>query len=114
MVPGRKKRKRNKKINGNKIIFLKPTKTRKKKSSLTMEQKLKKARKKEEKERKNEIEKRREKAIKGLIDFHKFRRDSVIKPGQRRSFDFKAHNVKQEMIDSYQAQRRKRKSKKFI
>ena len=63
-------------------------------SSLTAEQKLEKATKKQEKERKKKIERTREKAIKGLIDFNKFIRNNVIEPGQRRSFDFKAHNVK--------------------
>ena len=67
IVPGKKNRKRKKKINGNKIIFVKPTIKRK-----------------------------------GLIDFNKFIRANVIEPGQRRSFDFKACNVKQEIIDSYQ------------
>ena len=70
-------------------------------SSLTAEQTIEKARKKEEKERKNKIEKTREKAIKGLIDFNKFIRDDIIEPGQRRSFDLKARNDKQEIIDSY-------------
>ena len=50
-----------------------------------------------------------EKAIKGLIAFNKFIRDNVIEPGQRRSFDFKAHNVKQEITDSYRRWRRKKK-----
>ena len=48
IVPERKKRKRKNKINDSEIIFVKPTKKRKKKSSLTAEQKLEKARKKEE------------------------------------------------------------------
>ena len=61
----------------------------------------KKQEKKEKKERKKKIEKTREKAIKGLIDFNKFIRGDIIEPGQRRSFDFKARNVKQEIIDSY-------------
>ena len=97
IIPDRKK----KEINDNKIIFVKPTKKRKKKSSLTAEQKLEKARKKEEKTRKKRIEKTREKAIKGLIDFNKFIRDDVVEPGQRRLFDFRARNVKQEIINSY-------------
>ena len=101
IVPERKKRKRKKKINDNEIIFVKPTKKRKKKSSLTAEQKLKKERKKEEKGRKKNIEKTREKAI-SLTDFNKFIRDNVVEPGQRRSFDFKARNVKQEIIGNYQ------------
>ena len=101
IVPERKKRKRKKKINDNEIIFVKPTKKRKKKSSVTAEQKLEKARKKEEKTRKKKIEKTREKAIKGLIDFNKFIRDDVVEPGQRRLFDFRARNVKQEIINSY-------------
>ena len=95
------KKKKEKEINDNEIIFVKPIKKRKKKSSLTAEQKLEKARKKEEKERKKKIEKTKEKAIKGLIDFNKFIRDDIIEHGQRKSFDFKEHNVKQEIIDSY-------------
>ena len=95
-----KKRKRKKKINDNEIIFIKPTKKQKKKSSLTADQKLEKARKKEEKARKKN-EKTSEKAIKGLIDFNKFIRDEVVELGQRRSFDFSACNFKQEIIDSY-------------
>ena len=99
IVPGRKDRKRKRKINDNEIIFVKPTIKRKKKSSLTAEQKLQKARRKR---KKKEIEKTREKAIKGLIGFNKFIRANIIEPGQRRSFGFKACNVKQEIIDSYQ------------
>ena len=63
------------------MIFIKPTKKQKKRSSITAEQKLEKARKKEEKARKKKIEKTSEKAIKGLIDFNKFIRDEL---GQRR------------------------------
>ena len=96
IVRGRKNRKRKKKINDNKIIFVKPTIKRKEKCSLTAEQKLQKAK------RKKKIEKTREKAIKGLIDFNKFIRANVIELGQRTSFGFKACNVKQEIIDSYQ------------
>ena len=60
-----------------------------------------KKRKKEEKGRKEKIEKTKEKAI-SLIDFNKFIRDHVVEPEQRRSFDFKACNVKQEIIGNYQ------------
>ena len=103
IVPERKKRKRKTKINDNEIIFFKPAKKQKKKSSLRAEQKLQKAGKKKKK-KENKIEKTRKNAIKGLIDFNKFIRDLdiYIKPGQRRSFDFKACNVKQEIINSYQ------------
>ena len=80
-------------------------------SWFTAEQTLEKARKKEDKERKNKIEETREKAIKGLTDFNKFIRDDVIEPGQSRSFDFKARNVKQEIIDSYGRWRRKKKAR---
>ena len=103
IVPERKKRKRKTKINDNEIIFVKPAKKQKKKSSLRAEQKLQKTGKKKKK-KENKIEKTRKNAIKGLIDFNKFIRDLdiYIKPGQRRSFDFKACNVKQEIINSYQ------------
>ena len=101
IVPERKKRKRKTKINDNEIIFVKPAKKQKKKSSLRAEQKLQKTEKKKKK-KENKIEKTRKKAIKGLVDFNKFIRDGVIKPGQRRPFDFKACNVKQEIINSYQ------------
>ena len=70
-------------------------------SALTAEQKLEKSRKKQEKERKKKIGKTRGIPIKGLFDFNTFIRDDVIEPGQGRSFDFKAHNVKQEIINSY-------------
>ena len=51
-VPERKKGKREKEINVNEIIFVKPTRKREKKSSLTVEQKLEKARKKVNKQEK--------------------------------------------------------------
>ena len=103
VVPERKRKKRKTKINDNEIIFVKPAKKQKKKSSLRAEQKLQKTGKKKKK-KENKIEKTRKNAIKGLIDFNKFIRDLdiYIKPGQRRSFDFKACNVKQEIINSYQ------------
>ena len=113
IVPERKKRKRKTKINDNEIIFVKPAKKQKKKSSLRAEQKLQKTEKKKKKKEKK-IEKTRKKAIKGLIDFNKFIRDGVIKPGQRRSFDFKACNVKQEIVNSYQRWRRKKKQDIYI
>ena len=113
IVHERKKWKRKKKINDNEIIFVKPTKKRKKKSSLTAEQKLKNKRKKEEKGRKKKIEKTREKAI-SLIDFNKFIRDNVVEPGQRRSFDFKACNVKKEIIGNYQKWRRRNKARNLF
>ena len=81
--------------------MLNQLKNKKKKSSLRAEQKLQKTEKKKKK-KENKIEKTRKKAIKGLVDFNKFIRDGVIKPGQRRPFDFKACNVKQEIINSYQ------------
>ena len=37
--------------------------------------------------------------------------DNVVEPGQRRSFDFKPRNVKQEIINSYQRCRRKIKAR---
>ena len=45
IVPERKKRKRKTKINDNEIIFVKPAKKQKKKSSLRAEQKLQKTEK---------------------------------------------------------------------
>ena len=54
-----------------------------------------------EKKEKN-IEKTRKKAIKGLVDFNNFIRDDVVQPGQKRSFNLAARNVKQEIINSYQ------------
>ena len=101
IVPERKKRKRKKKINDNEMIFVKPIKKRKNKSSLTAEQKLENGRKKEEKTRKKKIEKTREKAIKGVIDFNKFIKNGGVEPRQRRSFNFRVHNIKQEIINSY-------------
>ena len=53
------------------------------------------------KARKKKIEKTREKATKGLINFNKFIKDDVAEPGQRRSFDLRVSNVKQEIINSY-------------
>ena len=53
------------------------------------------------KARKKKIEKTREKATKGLINFNKFIKDDVVEPGQRRSFDLRVSNVKQEIINSY-------------
>ena len=37
----------------------------------------------------------------GLVDFNNFIRDDVVDPGQRKSFNFAARNVKQ-IINSYQ------------
>ena len=67
-----------------------------------------------ERNKSSKKQKKRIKAIKGLIDFNKFIRDGVIKPGQRRSFDFKACNVKQEIVNSYQRWRRKKKQDIYI
>ena len=48
------------------------------------------------------IAKQEKKSIKGPIDFNNFIRDEVVEPGQKRSFNLKACNVKQEIINSYQ------------
>ena len=48
------------------------------------------------------ITKQEKKSIKGPIDFNNFIRDEVVEPGQKRSFNLKACNVKQEIINSYQ------------
>ena len=56
---------------------------------------------KEKKEKKKNIEKTRKKAIKGLVDFNNFIRDEVVEPGQKRSFNLAARNLKQENINSY-------------
>ena len=59
-------------------------------------QKRKKKNKKLERERR-----KTKKAIKVLVDFNNFIRDAVVEPGQKRSFDLAARNVKREIINSY-------------
>ena len=61
-----------------------------------------KSKKNRRKSNKKDIEKTREKAIKGLTDFNKIIRDDVVEPGQKRSFDFRARSVKQESFFSNQ------------
>ena len=70
-----------------------------KSSSRIVAEKLIKIVKKEKKKKK--VDKAREKAIKGLLDFNEFIRDKVAETGQQRSFILKAKDVKQEIIDSY-------------
>ena len=62
-----------------------------------MDQIVERERRKKEKK----IDKTRKKAIKGLVDFNNFIRDEVVQPGQKRSFNLAACNVKQEIISSY-------------
>ena len=56
---------------------------------------------KEKEEKQEKIDKTRKKAIKVLVDFNNFIRDEVVEPGQKRSFDLAACNVKREIISSY-------------
>ena len=56
---------------------------------------------KRKKKKRKKIDKTRKKAIKGLVDFNNFIRDEVVEPGQKRSSSLAAHNVKQEIINSY-------------
>ena len=69
-----------------------------------MDQIVKRERRKKEKTLKNQEKK---KAIKGLVDFNRFLRDEVVEPGQKRLFNLAAHNVKQEIINSYRCEKRK-------
>ena len=69
-----------------------------------MDQIVKRERRKKEKTLKNQEKK---KAIKGLVDFNSFIRDEVVGPGQKRLFNLAAHNVKQEIINSYRCEKRK-------
>ena len=69
-----------------------------------MDQKVKRERRKKEKTLKNQ---KKKKAIKGLVDFNSFIRDEVVEPGQKRLFNLAAHNVKQEIINSYRCEKRK-------
>ena len=70
-----------------------------------MDQIVKRERRKKEKTLKNQ--ERKKKAIKGLVDFNSFIRDEVVEPGQKRLFNLAAHNVKQEIINSYRCEKRK-------
>ena len=72
-----------------------------KSSSRIVAEKLIKIVKKEKKKKKKKVDKAREKAIKGLLDFNEFIRNKVVGTGQQRSFILKAKDVKQEIIDSY-------------
>ena len=56
---------------------------------------------KEKEEKQKKIDKTRKKVIKVLVDFNSFIRDEVVEPGQERSFDLAACNVKLEIINSY-------------
>ena len=51
---------------------------------------------KRKKKKRKKIDKTRKKAIKGLVDFNNFIRDEIVEPGQKRSFNLAARNVKQE------------------
>ena len=57
---------------------------------------------KEKREKNKKINKKtkKKKKMKGLVDFNNFIRDDVVDPGQRKSFNFAARNVKQ-IINSY-------------
>ena len=56
---------------------------------------------KEKREKNKKINKKtKKKTMKGLVDFNNFIRDDVVDPGQRKSFNFAARNVKQ-IINSY-------------
>ena len=72
-----------------------------KSSSRIVVEKLIKIAKKGKKKKKKKVDKAREKAIKGLLDFNEFIRNKVVGTGQQRSFILKAKDVKQEIIDSY-------------
>ena len=72
-----------------------------KSSSRIVAEKLIKIAKKGKKKKKKTVDKAREKAIKGLLDFNEFIRDKVVETGQQRSFILKARDVKQEIIDNY-------------
>ena len=72
-----------------------------KSSSRIVAEKLIKIAKKGKKKKKKKVDKAREKAIKGLLDFNEFIRNKVVGTGQQRSFILKAKDVKQEIIDSY-------------
>ena len=72
-----------------------------KSSSRIVAEKLIKIAKKGKKKKKKTVDKAREKAIKGLLDFNEFIRNKVVGTGQQRSFILKAKDVKQEIIDSY-------------
>ena len=72
-----------------------------KSSSRIVAEKLIKIAKKGKKKKKKTVDKAREKAIKGLLDFNEFIRDKVVETGQQRSFILKARDVKQEIIDKY-------------
>ena len=76
----------------------KPKKRRKQSTKLSIDQKIERERRKNE-NKKNK--KTRTKSIKGLVDFNNFIRDEVVEPGQKQSFDLKARDVKQEIINSY-------------
>ena len=72
-----------------------------KSSSRIVAEKLIKIAKKGKKKKKKTVDKAREKAIKGLLDFNEFIRDKVVEIGQQRLFILKARDVKQEIIDNY-------------
>ena len=72
-----------------------------KSSSRIVAEKLIKIAKKGKKKKKKKVDKAREKAIKGLLDFNEFIRDKVVERGQQRSLILKARDVKQEIIDNY-------------
>ena len=57
--------------------------------------KLKNWKRNEKKKKINKKEKTIQKTIKGLVDFNNFIRDDVVDLGQRKSFNFAVHNVKQ-------------------
>ena len=65
---------------------------------------------KEKREKNKKINKKtKKKTMKGLVDFNNFIRDDVVDPGQRKSFNFAARNVKQ-IINSYQWWKKKQQT----
>ena len=75
----------------------KPKEWRRESKKLSIDWIVERKRRKKEKK----IKKTRKKAIKGLVDFNNFIRDEVVEPGQKRSFNLAARNLKQENINSY-------------
>ena len=65
---------------------------------------------KEKREKNKKINKKtKKKTMKGLVDFNNFIRDDVVDPGQRKSFNFAARNVKQ-IINSYRWWKKKQQT----
>ena len=84
-----------------KLILMKQAKNQKNEEENQKNfQQIEQLKEKEEKKKKK-IKKTRKKTIKGLVDFNNFIRDEVVEPGQKRSFNLAARNLKQENINSY-------------